>query len=440
MDQLPATGADDHQKNLRVFMKRPMNRCQDSAEKSADSIVSTNERTVYFVFLVFITMMAMLMRISLFPIESGDYHQFLHPWFVQLKEAGGLLGIGVEIGDYMPPYFYILALLTYLPVKDLIAIKLVSCIADIILASMVFRLVRLRWRNPGCATAAYCVVLFLPSVFLNSAAWAQCDAIFVSALLAFLYHASLNHSNRAVFWYAVAFVFKLQAVFLGPMVLYLLLKRRIYLRSIWIFPAVYLAACLPAAMMGRNLWDLLTVYFNQAKQYNLLAMFLPNPYTWFGDSTSPEISRAGVFLAGSIVLCTLFYLWRHHHRLTNGWLVSLALFFSVLVPFLLPHMHERYYYLADVLSIVFVFYFPQKWYVPVAICTTSAYTVCHNLFNTDFVPVQYLSILILVVLLLIGRHILSQMKLLKESAHVSVPEFSDTDVSGKENGNVTERQ
>ena len=34
----------------------------------------------------------------------------------------------------MPPYFYILALLTYLPISDLFAIKMVSSAVDIVLA------------------------------------------------------------------------------------------------------------------------------------------------------------------------------------------------------------------------------------------------------------------------------------------------------------------
>lgn len=85
----------------------------------------------------------------------------------------------------------------------------------------------------------------------------------------------------------------------------------------WIFPAVYLAACLPAAVMGRSLWELLTVYFSQAGQYNLLAMFLPNLYTWLGESTAAEISRAGVLLAGGVVLCAVFSCTAS--RLRNPW-------------------------------------------------------------------------------------------------------------------------
>jgi hypothetical protein len=42
-------------------------------------------------------------------------------------------------------------------------------------------------------------------------------------------------------------------------------------------------------------------------------------------------------------------------------LVSLAL-----APFLLPKMHDRYFYPADVSSIVMAFFLPQFWFVPVA--------------------------------------------------------------------------
>ena len=40
------------------------------------------------IFLVLCTALAMMMRVYLFPIESGDYLQFLHPWYETLKENG----------------------------------------------------------------------------------------------------------------------------------------------------------------------------------------------------------------------------------------------------------------------------------------------------------------------------------------------------------------
>ena len=369
------------------------------------------------IFLVLCTALAMMMRVYLFPIESGDYLQFLHPWYETLKENGGLLAIGMDVGDYMPPYFYLLALLTYLPIRDIFAIKAFSSLADIVLAVFAANLVDFERKSRVKWTAAYCTVLFLPSVFLNSGVWGQCDAIYVSALLAFLYYAMRGSSGKAVLAYSISFVFKLQAVFFAPLLLLLLLKRRLRWRSLWIFPAVYLAACLPAALMGRSLWDLLTVYFSQAGQYSMLAMFLPNLYTWLGDSTAAEISRAGVMLAGGVVLCAVFFLYRRGFPLSPANLVSTGLFFALLTPFLLPHMHERYYYLADLMSVIFAFYYPQKWYFAFGICTSSAYAVCHNLFGTDFLPVQALGGLMLGLLCLLARHLTQTLR----PREVSVP-------------------
>ena len=47
------------------------------------------ERLENILFLIVITFLAMAMRFFLFPIESGDYLQFLHPWYETLKENGG---------------------------------------------------------------------------------------------------------------------------------------------------------------------------------------------------------------------------------------------------------------------------------------------------------------------------------------------------------------
>jgi Gpi18-like mannosyltransferase len=41
------------------------------------------------------------------------------------------------------------------------------------------------------------------------------------------------------------------------------------------------------------------------------------------------------------------------------------------VPFFLPRMHERYFYLADVISLLYAFYNPRRWYLPVLIILAS---------------------------------------------------------------------
>lgn len=370
----------------------------------------TPEQLENGLFLVLITGFALLMRLFLFPFESGDYHQFLQGWYTALKENGGFAAIGMNIGDYMPTYLYFLAFFTYLPVSALTGIKLLSTIADVVLAVAVMKLVNLNFQNKAYGITAYAVILFLPSVFLNSAVWGQCDAIFTSALVFCVYYLLKGRDVPAIVAFSVAFVFKLQAVFLAPFLLFMLLRRKIRPSSLLAFPAAYLVAILPAVIMGRSLWGLLTVYFSQAGQYSMIAMFLPNLYTWLPQDTPGYISKAAVVLAGAVVLTALFCLNRKKFRLTNGIIVTAALFFVLLVPFVLPHMHERYYFPADILSVVFAFYFPKKWYLAATIQMASAFAVCHNLFNTDFFSVQLLGVIMLFVILLVAVHLVRQIR------------------------------
>lgn len=366
---------------------------------------SAAERAARFLFLAAATLLAMLLRVRFFPLESGDYHQFLHGWFTQIRENGGLASVGMDLGDYMPPYFYLLALLSYLPFHDLLLIKLLSCAADVVLAYFVLRLVELKAPRGFAGPAAYAAVLFLPGVFLNSAAWGQCDAIYTAGLVACVYYFARGKEKSAVAAFSVAFVFKLQAVFLAPLLLLLLLKGKLRARSLLVFPAVYLLAILPAALMGRDFLGLLTVYYRQAGQYNLISMFLPNLYTLFPADSPAWVSRLAVLVAGALVLLSVGFLCGRKFRFTQGTVVSLALYFVLLVPYFLPHMHERYFYPADILSVAFAFYYPKKFYVPVVTVLCSAYAVCHNLFDFHFIDVRILSVLMLFILIAVAAHV-----------------------------------
>ena len=169
--------------------------------------------------LVWITLAALAVRAVLVPVESGDYRDFLHPWFEELRTYGGLAAVGRPVGNYMVTYIYILALLTHLPLPELVSIKLVSVLGDVLLALVCRRFARSVTDSKRAADAAYAAALFLPSVVLNSAAWAQCDSLYTTALIACLLHLHEDRPARAMLAFSVGFVFKLQSVFLAPVLL-----------------------------------------------------------------------------------------------------------------------------------------------------------------------------------------------------------------------------
>jgi hypothetical protein len=75
-------------------------------------------------------------------------------------------------------------------------------------------------------------------------------------------------------------------------------------------------------------------------------------------------------------------------RLTTTKVVLLGATSAVLVPFLLPSMHERYFYLAEVLTVIAAFYVPRRlWYVPVLVQVSSFLAYLKVLFPTgDSLP------------------------------------------------------
>ncbi len=349
-------------------------------------------------FLIAVTVVAFAVRIKFMPFKSDDYYQFLRNWFSDLQDGGGLLAVGKNVGDYMPPYFYLLALLTYLPLPDVISIKLLSFVGDIIMAGYAMRIVRRKYPE-FWGEIAYAVVLLLPSVILNSAAWGQCDSIYTAALLACVYYVMEDRQYAAMVAFSIAFVFKLQAVFLVPFLLLMLLRRKINWRCLLVFPAVYLIAILPAVLMGRSFTDLLTVYFRQANQYDMISMYLPNLSVWYPKDTPVLAGHIIALLAVLLTLAGVLYFFRADSDLTDDMFVSLALLSVLFVPYILPYMHERYYYPADILSVIFAFYFPEKFYVPIITVLSSTYVVCHNLYGTHFLHIKILSVLMLFCLL-----------------------------------------
>ena len=146
----------------------------------------------------------------------------------------------------------------------------------------------------------------------------------------------------------------------------------------------------------------------------MIAMFLPNLYTWLPEDTPEYISAAAVILAGGLTLLALFFFYKRKFIFTDELFVSFALFFALFLPFILPHMHERYFYLADILSVIFAFYFPKMIYVPVVTVLSSTYAICHNLFNTDFFSVQLLAVIMLLILVQVARHVVRLIDLQSE--------------------------
>ena len=300
--------------------------------------------------------LALLLRTLLLDHVTDDYVTFLSDWAAFFRAHGGWAAVALPKGNYTAPYLYFLAAISYLPVHDLYLIKLFSILFDVILAWGGCRLVQAlvpgdRYRG----AAAFCLLLLLPTVILNGAAWAQCDAIYAALCLHGLAAGLEGRPRSSAFLAGLAFACKLQTVFLLPVWAVLWMSRRTRFRHLLWFPAACLLSVLPALALGKPLGDVLGVYFGQAAEYSAyLTLNAPSLYALIPYGAQVDVAlaaRAGILAAFALVLGVLLWLLLHRKELSPRAVFLAGAVFAIGVPLLLPHMHDRYFFLADVLTL-----------------------------------------------------------------------------------------
>ena len=300
------------------------------------------------------------------PFVSADYTNFLQKWYLEAKSLGGFASIGTSIGNYSPVYMYLIAALTYLPVYDLFAIKAVSVLFDLSLAAGMYCLVRAHTGSGFRAALAAAGIWLLPTVVINSAMWGQCDVIYTSFLVWMLYCLVKEKPLPACILYGVAFAFKLQSIFLFPLLVVCLLNGRVKLRHLAAGAGAYALLLLPAVLARGDVSVFFSTYAKQTSETaaTALATNVPNLYMWFVTTLeTQELLLPGfVLLAVCAVGVAVYFLWERQRFFSRDVLVAAAAFFAVLCPFVLPCMVERYFYLGDALLMAFAARWPKKLY------------------------------------------------------------------------------
>jgi Gpi18-like mannosyltransferase len=347
---------------------------------------------------------SLLPRLALLDFESGDYRAFLSGWYDFLVEHGRWHGLGQQFSSYPPLYLYLLSLSTLLPLPKLYAIKGITLASDYVAAWFVWRLARRRFPNGPAASAALALFLFLPTVVMNGALWGQCDVMYTAGFLASLYYVLEGRAVAALVAFGFSCSLKPQAIFWCPLLAGLFLTRRISWRWVWVPVAVYLGCGIPAILAGRPVWRAVAHWALVRDYPGLTHGAVPNWYAW-GSSQSPDTAWwAGIVLTLSATGWFLLRMKRGPCPPEDpaSWLVAAALLSVMFPPFLLPGMHERYFFAADVLSLVYVFYRPGAWLVAALIQMSSAFAYVPYLFGAEPIPVPCLSTAVLAALVLVA--------------------------------------
>lgn len=321
-----------------------------------------------------VTCLAILARVGGLSFVSADMNDYLLPWAEQFRANSGFSAMRTQIGDYNFLYQAIIILICRLPGSMVHLYKYISIFFDFLLAISCAALIR---KEKGGTTfcpafvTTYAVVLFLPTVILNSAVWGQCDVIYTVACifaLAALYRRSYAASFIAL---GLAFALKLQTVFILPVYLYVYICRKDFsLLHFFITLLTLWATGIPAYLQGRSVLAVFQVYLSQVYEYT--GMILNTPSIWALFFPSYGHMRLYAMAATALILGLFLYHFLNHGLVIRENLESFLIVaaWSAWTCFLfLPSMHERYSYLSDLLLVLLALlsrkYLP---YALVAVC------------------------------------------------------------------------
>lgn len=357
---------------------------------------------------VVVGLVAVGVRWAFVDFQSGDLVTFVARWWTYIDQHGHLAALADgSFSNYNTPYLVLLAVATYLPVRAIAAIKAISIAFDVLLAVTSSRLVAaVRPRSRWLPFVTFAAVSLLPTVVMNSGVWAQCDSIYATFCLASLVALVRGRPWAASAWFGVAFAFKLQAIFLLPAIVGIVLVNRLRLRALAAIPVTFLACLVPALVAGRSLLSQLAVYpgqisdpsgvggtdgnggpgrpapgsgapgggtpggpgtlgprpegsgglpagvpnGGQAAQSTTLTHNAPTPYAWLPSASIWLF--VGLAVTALVIVAFGVWLLLRKKQLSPGEIVLVAATSALLIPLLLPNMHERYFYLAEVLLVI----------------------------------------------------------------------------------------
>jgi Gpi18-like mannosyltransferase len=224
---------------------------------------------------------------------------------------------------------------------------------------------RIVWRAtkaPLRASLAFSSVWLAPTVIFNGAVWGQADSIWTFFTLLSV---SLFMQNRnGVLPFAMACAVKGQGVFLGPLVLGMILRRRIHWAWLAAVPGVYVLLAIPVLLAGRPIASVFTVYLDQAETFHRLTMNAANLWLLAPDVPYAIGIAIGLVLAAATGLALSFFIMRSKQD-GPDFILLVACASLLLMPYLLPKMHDRYFYAFELASIALACLNPR--YLPFAV-------------------------------------------------------------------------
>ncbi len=319
-------------------------------------------------------LLAYFLRLQNYILAHGRWHALSSP-----------------IADYFPAYYDVATLLSYLDghFNRITQIKLLSFGFDLLAAVAAYLIVRRITRDEAWASttpkwAALLSVLAGPTVVINGSLWGQCDIVYTCFLLLSTYGVVSGSGAFAALMFGFALAFKLQAVFLTPFLAAMVLQGRIRWQHLLLIPVGWIVSLVPPLLVGANAIAYLELPFQQSKEYPALAINVGNP--WMLAQRLHFSLRIGTLLGLAVTGVTFvaISLWGSRASFRSGRnTLMLAALSALALPYVMPRMHDRYFFAAEVLlsiltCIDFAFALPTLLVICASLSSYADYFLMHE--------------------------------------------------------------
>jgi len=360
------------------------------------SAVSSKQKEIY----IFLIITGIIIKALMLSVKVGDYVCFLEPWMNFIKSHDYFSSLKHSFYNYTPSYIYFLIGITKFGLNPLYSVKLFSIFFEYVLAYFIGKSIAERYNTKITIWASIAIIPLLPSVVLNSSYLSQCDSVYSAFVIGSIYFILKKKPFFSVLFLGIGFMFKMQSVFLLPFFFVMLLRGNVKWYYFILIPFIYFISILPAWYYGRSLSDLIGIYLHQANSTGDLTLNFPNLYIWINNDFYEPIKTIGVVFTALFTLATGLWLSQKRFVFTYELWVKLAFLSAIVVPFLLPGMHERYMYLGDVLGVLYFLVVRKNIHLPIGIALVSFYSYVRCSRYNDILPMEpaffiYLAVIIL---------------------------------------------
>ena len=228
-----------------------------------------------------------------------------------------------------------------------------------IACALVWELLPKARKQTGVFTA-FTLVWLNPIILLNAAVWGQTDVIYLGFSLLTLLCLFRQKPAMAMLSFGLALAFKLQAIFLLPALLILYFCYEKKFSALWflLIPAVWLVVRIPMQLMESGAVSAADFLSAQTSSYSAATMNYPNLHALLNEAVKSPLlimvkwERYAILITITMIGCmAVWMIWkqirlnRQNALLLSAWCVLVCVFF-------LPHMHERYGIVGEILLLL----------------------------------------------------------------------------------------